>query len=290
MQLFITSLNSGSNGNCYYVGNGQEAVLVDAGLSCRETEIRMTRLGLSMDKVKAIFISHEHTDHIRGLEALSRKYQLPVYITPKTKQYGRLNLDSHLVQSFQAYEPVLIGGLSVTAFPKWHDASDPHSFTVDFEGIKVGVFTDIGAPCENVTAFFEQCDAIFLEANYDDELLEQGYYPQHLKRRIRGNKGHMSNKQALDLFIAHKPPFMRLVLLSHLSKDNNSPQLAQELFIAHASGTEIVVASRFEETPVYTLEAVEKEMKYTTVVLPVKKVKLKPVKKAKNPNQLTLEF
>src|SRR5678815_629903 len=100
MQLYITSLNSGSNGNCYYIGNETEAVLVDAGISCRETERRMERLGLNIEKVKAIFISHEHSDHIRGLEVLSRKYQLPVYITPKTLRYSRLNLEASLVQEF----------------------------------------------------------------------------------------------------------------------------------------------------------------------------------------------
>src|SRR6187401_1470150 len=130
MQLYITSLNSGSNGNCYYIGNETEAVLVDAGISCRETEKRMQRLGLTMDKVRAIFISHEHSDHIRGVEMLSKKYSLPVFITPKTLLYSRLNLAPHLVREFVAYEPVLLGGLSITAFPKFHDAADPHSFTI----------------------------------------------------------------------------------------------------------------------------------------------------------------
>ena len=100
MSLFITSLNSGSNGNCYYVGNAQEAVLIDAGISCRETEKRMKRLGLSMDTVKAIFISHEHGDHIAGVSVLAKKYQLPVYITPPTLNGGRIALDKSLVKSF----------------------------------------------------------------------------------------------------------------------------------------------------------------------------------------------
>src|SRR5688572_22894929 len=127
MQLFITSLNSGSNGNCYYIGNETEAVLVDAGISCRETERRMDRLGLAMEKVKAIFISHEHSDHIRGVEVLSKKYQLPVYITPKTLRYSRLNLEPELAIPFEAYEQVQVGSLTITGFPKFHDASDPHS-------------------------------------------------------------------------------------------------------------------------------------------------------------------
>src|ERR1700744_5411222 len=120
MSLYIASLNSGSNGNCYYVGNDEEAVLIDAGISCRETEKRMNRLGLSIEKVKAVFISHEHSDHINGLEVLSKKYQIPVYITPATLQSSRLDLQHDLVRSFKAYTPVSIGGISVSAFPKFH--------------------------------------------------------------------------------------------------------------------------------------------------------------------------
>ena len=254
MALYITSLNSGSNGNCYYVGNQKEAVLVDVGISCRETEKRMQRLGLSMQKVKAIFISHEHSDHIRGLTVLAKKYQLPVYITPATMQYGRLFLDEHLVKPFRSYEPVQIGDLSVTAFPKFHDAAEPHSFVVSCRDVKVGVFTDIGAPCNHLIKHFKQCHAAFLEANYCEQMLAQGSYPYHLKRRISSGRGHLSNRQALDLFITHKPLFMSHLLLSHLSKDNNCPNLARELFMPHAGGTQVIVASRYEETPVYAIQ------------------------------------
>jgi len=251
MSLFITSLNSGSNGNCYYIGNDREAVLVDAGISCRETETRMKRLGLSMHKVKAIFISHEHSDHIRGVTVLAKKYRLPVYITPLTYQHGGLFLDDDLVIPFLAYQPVIIGELCITAFPKLHDAADPHSFIITCRDINVGVFTDIGAGCPNVITHFKQCHAAFLEANYDDDLLEKGRYPYHLKRRIRGGRGHLSNIQALDLFIKYKAPHLTHLFLSHLSKDNNCPTLVHNLFRTHAYGIEVVVASRFEETSVY---------------------------------------
>jgi phosphoribosyl 1,2-cyclic phosphodiesterase len=253
MKLHITSLNSGSNGNCYYIGNENEAVLVDAGISCRETEKRMKRLGLSMAKVKAIFISHEHTDHIRGVYGLAKKYHLPIYITPDTLQNARLNINSLTAVPFQAYEPIQIGELTITAFPKFHDACDPHSFVVAYQDIKVGVFTDIGAPCEHLIHHFQQCHAAFLEANYDDEMLEQGRYPYFLKSRIRGGEGHLSNQQALELFTTYKSPFLSHLLLSHMSKDNNCPTLAKELFSRYAENTEIIVASRYEETPVYTI-------------------------------------
>src|SRR5215217_3757437 len=116
MSVWVASLNSGSNGNCYYVGDEHDAVLIDAGISCRETEARMARLGLSMRKVKAIFISHEHSDHIRGLTVLSKKYNLPVYITPPTLYHSGLQIDGRLLRTFKAEVCVNIGSLSVKPF------------------------------------------------------------------------------------------------------------------------------------------------------------------------------
>jgi phosphoribosyl 1,2-cyclic phosphodiesterase len=256
MSLFIASLNSGSNGNCYYIGNDRDAVLIDAGISCRETERRMARLNLSMDKVRAIFISHEHSDHIRGLTVLSRKYQIPVHITPRTLKNSPVVLSEELNKTFYAFEPVEIGqDLSVTAFPKLHDAADPHSFVVSGHGLKIGVFTDIGASCINVINHFKECNAVFLEANYDSKMLDEGNYPYHLKRRIRGGHGHLSNHQALQLFTAHRPDHMSHVLLSHLSRDNNDPALALELFKKDAGNTEVLVASRYNESPLLQISA-----------------------------------
>lgn len=257
MSLYIASLNSGSNGNCYYIGNGQEAVLVDAGLSCRETEKRMKRMGLSLQKVKAIFISHEHSDHIKGVTVLSKKYQIPVYITTDTMRYGRLFVEEHLVRAFTIHEPVAIGGLLVTAFPKLHDASDPHSFIVAGNDKTIGVFTDIGASCQHVVRYFGLCDAAFLESNYDEEMLDKGRYPIYLKNRIRGGLGHLSNRQALELFLQHRSPNLSHLLLAHLSQENNCPHRVHELFSEYADlSMEVVVASRYHETQVYQVGGV----------------------------------
>ncbi|SOD13256.1 MBL fold metallo-hydrolase [Pedobacter xixiisoli] len=253
MSLYITSLNTGSNGNCFYIGNDEDAVLIDAGLSCKETEARLTRLGLTMHKVRAIFISHEHSDHIKGLPVLAKKYQLPIYITAKTHLGGRQILPAHLVYAFSSTLPIQIGSLQVTAFTKLHDAAEPHSFTISFNNINVGVFTDIGDHCENLIYHFKQCHAVFLEANYDDEMLDKGNYPYFLKRRIRGGNGHLSNRKALDLFTNHRPDFMSHLFLSHLSRENNCPDLVQRLFNEVANGVEIIVASRLQETPVYRI-------------------------------------
>lgn len=255
MGLFITSLNSGSNGNCYYLGNDSEAVLVDVGISCREVEARMKRLGLEISRVKAIFISHEHSDHIKGLELLSRKHQLPVYITHATRRQGRVKLEKHLSFSFGPGETVQVGSLSVTAFSKLHDAADPFSFLVSGNGVNIGVFTDIGKACANVIHHFRQCHAAILESNYDEQMLANGNYPYYLKKRISGGQGHLSNTEALELFRQHRSPFLSHLFLGHLSQHNNHPQLVQELFEAHADGVQMIIAPRTCETPVYQIAA-----------------------------------
>jgi len=257
MSLFIASLNSGSNGNCYYVGNNNEAVLIDAGISCRETEKRMKRLGLSMNKVKAVFISHEHDDHINGVESLAKKYSLPVYITDTTLRNCRFIIHKELICHFCSNERIRIGGLTVKPFSKHHDACDPHSFIIqDDEDVCIGIFTDIGKACEQVIYHFKQCNAVFLEANYDEDMLAAGGYPWFLKNRIRGGQGHLSNNAALELFRLHRPKKLTHLILSHLSKNNNTPELVERIFLQHASETKIIVASRDHETELYHIHQV----------------------------------
>ncbi|MBL7919670.1 MAG: MBL fold metallo-hydrolase [Bacteroidia bacterium] len=251
MSLFITSLNSGSNGNCYYIGNDKEAVLIDAGISCKETEKRLKRLDLNIENVKAIFISHEHTDHIKGVEVLSKKFKLPVYITNGTLNNSNLNIGVQFIRTFRAYENIKVGELNVKPFPKLHDAADPYSFIISGNGINIGVLTDIGNACHHVIGNFKDCHAAFLEANYDEELLETGGYPFYLKKRIRSGHGHLSNVQSLEIFTKHRSENLSHLILSHLSRENNSPQLVQKLFAAHAGDTKIVVASRDYETDVF---------------------------------------
>jgi len=256
MSLTLASLNSGSNGNCYYVGNANEAVLIDAGISCRETERRLKRLGLSIEQVKAIFITHEHNDHISGLHKLIKRHNIPVYVSLATRQSLSLEWSMKLSHSFTTYQPVAIGGLTITSLPKHHDAADPHSFLITHQNTTVGVFTDMGRVCHHLVNNFKQCHAAILESNYDEVMLETGGYPQHLKNRIRGGSGHLSNKQALQLFMEHRPAFMSHLLLGHLSHHNNNPALVANMFNAVAGSTKIVIASRYRETEVFQINAV----------------------------------
>ncbi len=253
MSLSFASLNSGSNGNCYYLSNGKDAILIDAGLSCKEIEKRMKSLGLSIHSIKAVFISHEHIDHIKGIEVLAKKYEIPVYITPPTFENSRCPIPNEQVVWMKNDDTMNIGNIKITAFSKFHDAADPTSFVVECNEIKVGVFTDIGQVCDNVKQYFQQCDAVFLEANYDREMLMNGHYPYSLKTRISGGNGHLSNDEALDLFLNHRTPKLKYLLLSHLSKENNDPELVKKLFELNSTNTEIIIASRYEPSLIYEL-------------------------------------
>lgn len=254
MSLQIASLNSGSNANCYYIGNKNEAVLIDAGLACRETDKRMKRLGLDINLVKAIFISHEHADHIAGLQVLSKKYKLPVYITQNTLRNCNIEVEKNITFSFSHNQPISIGELSIIPFVKSHDANDPHSFIISNNQVHVGVITDIGYACKHVIKYFKLCDAVFLESNYCEQMLENGSYPLNLKKRISSRKGHLSNDQALELFLKHKPEHLQLLILSHLSQNNNHPEIVNKMFTQNASGVKIVVASRYKETELFDIE------------------------------------
>lgn len=267
MNMYYASLNSGSSGNCYYIANEQEAVLIDAGLSCKETEKRIKTLGESIEKVKAIFISHEHTDHIKGVQALSSKYNLPVFISEKTLLRAKIQIDKHLIRYFCSDEIITIGNLWIKGFSKKHDAADPYSFIISNDQFTVGVFTDIGSVCDNVSKHFNKCHAVFLEANYDELLLENGPYPYHLKKRIKSEMGHLSNVQALDLIKNHRAAFLNHILLSHLSQENNHPNIAKELINTHTTGISIDVASREKETPLYAINNIEVKIAATSKTL-----------------------
>jgi phosphoribosyl 1,2-cyclic phosphodiesterase len=249
----ICALASGSNGNCYYIGNHEDAVLVDAGLSYKQLINRMESKSLDPKKIRAVFITHEHGDHIRGVRVLGKKLDIPVYMSKGTflsafrtwKPISYLPVENNI--------PVTIGHFAVFPVLKNHDAAEPVSYRIEVEGKSVGVFTDIGSPCDNVRHHLSQCHALFLETNYDVKMLKDGPYPYYLKVRIDSAVGHLSNIQAFELLKEHAHPDLRCVFLSHLSAENNRPELAFEEFRPFLEKIDVILTDRFAAAEIYTL-------------------------------------
>jgi phosphoribosyl 1,2-cyclic phosphodiesterase len=241
------------------VGNNNSAILIDVGIPCKQVEERLQRLNLSSKLIRGIIVTHEHSDHIKGVEALAVKFDLPVYITATTLQHARLKIPQRLLRLFSCGDNILIDELKVFTFAKQHDAIDPCSIVVEYNNIRFGVFTDIGEPCKSLIDYFKSCHAALLESNYDEALLRSGNYPFFLKRRISGINGHLSNRQALELFLSHRSVQMSHLFLAHLSQQNNCPKIVEELFTANAAGVKIVVASRHQESEVFTISPATQE-------------------------------
>lgn len=250
----ICAIASGSNGNCYYIGNETEAILIDAGISGRQIVARMKERELNPIKIKAVFVSHEHSDHMRGVRGVAKRMRVPVYLTQKTFYASYRNLRPDYPGFFEPGIPVPVGGFTVYPFLKNHDASEPCSFRVEHSGKNVGVFTDIGEPCEKVTSHLNLCDGLFLESNYDEKMLWEGSYPYFLKQRVASASGHLSNLQTFNLLNDFAGENLQCVFLSHLSKENNTPELAFETMQKLTSRFEVKLTSRFMASDVYMLK------------------------------------
>jgi len=225
--LTVCALASGSRGNALYIADGETAVLVDVGLPSKEIVRRMSSVGLSPKTLKAILVSHEHGDHIRGVGVLARRFGLSVHIAPETLDAAG-DMLGHLpdVQHFEPGTPFRVHSLSVHPFSISHDAANPVGFTIGRGAKRVGIATDLGIPTHLVKSHLETCDILILEANHDPDLLMNGPYPWHLKQRIRGRTGHLSNAQSRDLLREVMSERVRHIVLGHLSEQNNTPQHA----------------------------------------------------------------
>ena len=240
----ICALASGSNGNSYYIGNETEAILIDAGIYYKRLKERLADAGLSKSKIKAIFISHEHTDHIQGVRVTTKKLEVPAIFSRLTLQHAQRK---HRPDLFAYFEPGVVykfGNISVFPFLKNHDAIEPCSFRVEIGGKHIGVFTDIGAADDTFIAEFAKCDAVFLETNYDKDMLWNGHYPYYIKQRVDSDRGHLSNEQALELVQKHASPNLEYIFLSHISDSNNTYDLAKEAFAPLNDKHKVLLTSR----------------------------------------------
>ena len=249
----ICALASGSNGNCYYVGNESDAVLIDAGIYYNRLIERAEAAGVDIDKVRAVFISHEHTDHVSGAYGIAKRLCLPFYFTRKTFNNTRGQFRPADVRYFEPGDVCDVFGIKVHTFSKRHDASDPCSFVVETNGRKIGVMTDIGVVTEAVTDHFSQCDAVFLESNYDEDMLWHGSYPYYLKQRVASEVGHLSNNQSVELASNFASSNLSHIFLSHISAENNTIEKALSAFSQIAQNVSVLPTSRHAASEVVRL-------------------------------------
>lgn len=235
MGVSVSMLASGSRGNCAIVSSTCTKILVDAGISCRETFKRMKAIGDDPQSLSAILITHEHSDHIYGLATLAKKLRIPVFMTGATYQaWQRAMRDDSgakpQLEKFERFESghsFQVGDIAVKPFTIPHDAADPVGFTFRAEGIKVGVATDLGYVPVSVRDNLRGCDVLIMESNHDVEMLRVGPYPWSVKQRVMSRVGHLSNVALADFFTSDYDNSATFVVLAHLSEQNNHPEIAR---------------------------------------------------------------
>ncbi len=246
----IVVLASGSSGNAIYLESRGDALLIDAGISRLQIERRISDVGGSMENVRALLVSHEHSDHIKGMSVLMKRHPFPAYMTEGTlralsRQPGDWTPDSR-VETFQVLRPFRVGAWAVRAFPTPHDAEEPVGFILEAGGIRVGIATDMGEIRQEVVSELSGVHGLVLEFNHDPAMLASGPYPPFLKARIAGPGGHLSTEAAGGLLesVAHRG--LGAVILAHLSETNNHPELVRRTAAQHLNGyaTKFEVASR----------------------------------------------
>lgn len=224
--LRFASLGSGSRGNSTLVEWSAGTLLIDCGFSVKEANLRLERLGKRAEDLLAILVTHEHADHIKGVAALARRYDLPVYMTPGT--YHSRNLgelpDLHLIE---AYTPFVLNDLHITPVAVPHDAREPTQFVFEYAGLRLGILTDLGSITAHVEAHYQDLDAMVLEANHDSAMLASGSYPPSLKQRVGGLWGHLNNQQAAGFLQRLNCARLQHLVVAHISQQNNSLELAQ---------------------------------------------------------------
>ena len=227
----LCSIASSSSGNCIYVGSDDTHILVDTGISRKKIEEGLEELGISGEDLQGILITHEHTDHIQGLGVFSRRYEIPIYATRGTiagiqecKTLGKL--PEGLLHEVPVDEFFAIGDLRIKPFAISHDANEPSGYRIECQEKAIAVATDLGLYDEYIVTNLQKLDALVLEANHDVHMVEVGPYPYHLKQRVLGSRGHLSNELSGRLLCDILHENLKYIVLGHLSKDNNYAELA----------------------------------------------------------------
>ena len=225
----FANLGSGSQGNGTLVASNDTYVLVDCGFSLRETERRLARLGVTVGQLSAILVTHEHADHVHGVELLSRRHSVPVYMSEGTERGLRkpVQITGHVACG----DVLEIGDLNVSVVKVAHDAHEPTQYVFSDGKRRFGVLTDLGSWCSKVVDHYQGLDALMIESNHCRDMLARGHYPAFLKQRVGGNYGHLNNHQAASLVAELGWQRLQHLVLAHLSRKNNLPQLARQCFV-----------------------------------------------------------
>jgi len=253
--MIAISVQSGSNGNCIYVEAGGAKLLFDAGISGLQAQRRLEKHGRDIHKVDMVIISHDHSDHVRCAGVYHRKFGLPVYMTKATHEtVRRQNLGKVEVTHFVSGQNIQIRDAVIETFRTPHDAADGVVFVVRDGKHSLGVLTDLGHVFAELPDIIADLDAVFIESNYDPDMLANGPYPFYLQQRISGMHGHLSNFEAADLLKTAASPKIRWACLSHLSENNNTPALAMETHRGCLSKSfPLHIASRHDAGEILTL-------------------------------------
>lgn len=248
------SFASGSSGNCYYLGIGQQGILVDAGAATRTVRKHLRDAGIAMEDIRAVFITHDHADHIKGVVSLGERLHIPIYATARTHEgIGRSYcVKERLYTSARTLEkgvPVHVGDFCIEAFEVPHDGTDNVGYCIEADGHTIVFMTDLARVPASAEPFVARANYLVLEANYDTEMLQNGPYPPYLKERIAGPRGHFSNTAAAEFLATHWHPGLHHVWLCHLSQENNHPDLVLKTFELRLKEAGIQVGQDLQLTP-----------------------------------------
>lgn len=251
----ICSLASGSKGNCLYLETGETRLLVDAGLSLRETTARLLQVGIQPETVHGVLVTHEHLDHIRSAGSFARRYRVPVLVSYATRQAAASYLNKAPLVEFETGYAFAFRDCLVDPFPVTHDCCDPVGFLVESHEGRFGSATDLGMITRLVRDKLQGCRAMNLEANHDPEMLLNGPYPWHLKQRIKSRHGHISNQESLELLHELAHDGLEALVMAHLSEVNNHPDkvaatTASFLKDQNRCAPRIVIGDQYQAGPV----------------------------------------
>ncbi len=248
----LLCLGSGSSGNCYYLKTEKCSLLIDAGIPVRPLKKKLREYGFSLEEVSAVLITHDHADHIKAVGNLANDMAKPIYATEKVHIGINNNYctTSKVTEASRRYlykgQPISIGDLTITPFEVPHDSSDCVGYCIQQQSLTLCLATDVGEVTPAVAEAIGKANYLILEANHDEEMLAQGPYPAYLKSRIRGGRGHLSNRQCADALVTYASPALRQVWLCHLSEENNHPELARKTIETVLRGYGIVAGVDFQ--------------------------------------------